>query len=77
VTIEYHQGLPLGLLLGTIRDGTEVKRGDNSAFIDRQPVGANSQFVAQKTGTLYFRINDSPDSVLDNSGRLQVRVEVR
>jgi hypothetical protein len=74
VTIRYHDGLPLGMVLGTVRaegfDETTI-----SAFLNPGAVGLGRTILAPVTGVLYFRINDSPAELADNEGALNIRIE--
>jgi hypothetical protein len=83
VTIRYYQGLPLGILLAAIRP--EVSDRDRPAndrteasglspFLRPQVVGRSLRLMPERSGTLYFKINDSAAELGDNSGALQVRV---
>jgi hypothetical protein len=67
VTIEYHDGRPLGMLLGAI-DG-RTSKATLASPIDIG-VGATIQPVA--SGTLYLRVNDSGGRLDDNRGVLSV-----
>lgn len=72
VSIRYHRGRPLGMLLAAIRSPRSAGR---SAFLDPIPVGLGTTLVPSRTGTLFFRINDSHGSLRDNAGTLEVRVQ--
>jgi len=69
VTIRYHQGRPLGLLLGATL--SEQKKGDFHSF----PIGDITTWTAPETGTLFLRINDAASQLRDNSGTVAVKVE--
>ena len=84
MTIRYYQGLPLGILLAAVRiDGAERERlaEENSEalkvsrFLRPYIVGRSQKITPQFTGTLYFKINDSPAELADNSGTLEVLVK--
>jgi hypothetical protein len=72
VTIRYHQGRPLGMLLAAVREDefTGQKTGLASPF----PIGAGAIYMAPRTGTLYLSINESPGGLADNAGTLSVQV---
>ncbi len=81
VSIRYHRGRPLGQLLAAIRPASVLRprggAGDQgrSGLRDPIPVGLGITLVPARSGTLFFRINDSNGSLRDNAGSLQVRVE--
>jgi hypothetical protein len=79
VTIEYHDGRPLGILLGAIYDGPQsAERGANvrqGAFAMPLSIGLGRTVKPEASGTLYLRVNDSAGRLGDNRGRLTIRVE--
>lgn len=72
VTIDYHDGRPLGMLLGAIdsRDGSS--KGASQSFAEPFAAGLHTTLKATRSGTLYLRVNDSANSLDDNSGTLNV-----
>lgn len=74
VTIRYHGGLPLGMLLGAVRPES-FSEGQASAFLQAGALGTGRTIRAPTTGVLYFRINDSPAELADNEGTLSIRIE--
>jgi hypothetical protein len=68
VTIRYVRGQPLGRLLATI-----VPDGD-AAWPGPIPIGVAKTVSPKQSGTLYFKINDSPAELSDNAGALEVTV---
>jgi hypothetical protein len=74
VTLRYHDGLPLGVLLGTVRPETFAEN-QVSAFLNPGPIGTARTIRAPATGVLYLRINDSPAELADNEETLKVRIE--
>jgi hypothetical protein len=74
VTMRYHAGLPLGLVVGAIRPN-EPTRGKPTPLAKPEPIGLGTTFTPHDTGTLYLRINDSPAELADNVGKVEVRVE--
>jgi hypothetical protein len=74
VTIQYHQGRPLGLLVGAIRDESEPLTG-LSPLTRPEPVGLGREWTPHASGTLYLKINESPARLADNQGELTVRIE--
>jgi hypothetical protein len=74
VTIRYHRGLPLGILLAVVRP--EESAGGPSPFFNPQVIGLGATIEPQHTGTLYLRINDFAGELADNSGAAEVTVAV-
>jgi len=62
VTIRYHAGRPLGMLLASIdlRDFAEI--------------GAAATLKPTRSGPLYFKINEATSGLADNSGTLSVSI---
>lgn len=74
VSIRYVGGRPLGMLLATIRNSTaEADRGACS-MLATIAVGRGCELTPAATGTLYFRLNDAPNELADNSGAVRVVV---
>jgi hypothetical protein len=73
VTIEYHDGRPLGMLLGAF-----VGAGDSAHDTFAKPIaiGLQATFQPASSGTLYLRVNDSPAALHDNRGTLTVSIEL-
>jgi hypothetical protein len=67
VTIEYHDGRPLGMLLGAI-DGRTSKANLASPI----EIGLGATIKPAASGTLYLRVNDSGGRLDENSGVLSV-----
>lgn len=74
VTIEYYADRPLGMLLCAVRDDEQLLTG-KSPLLDGRSVGLGGDVVFPTSGTLYFRINESPAALSDNQGELSVRIE--
>ena len=70
VTIEYHDGRPLGMLLGAI-DG----RGGQTTLARPFNVGLGTTIKPDASGTLYLRVNDAAGRLNDNRGTLTVTVQ--
>jgi hypothetical protein len=70
VTIDYHDGRPLGMLIGAI-DGRQpgVTLGDTMA------IGVETTIEPVAPGVLYLRVNDSPALLDDNRGSVKVKIE--
>jgi hypothetical protein len=69
VTIDYHDGRPLGMLLGTI-DG----RTNGATLADVIEIGLGTTFTPTANGTLYLRVNDVSSKLNDNRGTLSVTI---
>ena len=65
VTLDYHGGRPLGILLAAVG-----ARG----FVDPIVIGSGGEFVMPRDGALYLRVNDSPAKLSDNEGKLVVGI---
>ena len=73
VTIRYHQGEPLGILLGVIRP--EHQGTGLTQLAQPKVLGSQQTLTSQVTGTLYLRINDSPAELADNLGEVNVKIQ--
>ncbi|HEX6963709.1 MAG TPA: hypothetical protein VF175_17715 [Lacipirellula sp.] len=71
VTIEYHEGRPLGQLLGSLRT-TGRSAG---SFGEPIPIGLAATVKPEADAILYLRVNDSPARLGDNDGDVAVRIE--
>jgi hypothetical protein len=69
VTIDYHDGRPLGMLLGAI-DG----RISGATLADTLEIGLGATITPIASGTLYLRVNDSAGRLGDNRGTLSVTI---
>ncbi len=69
VSIRYHKGQPLGRLLGAIHI-----EGKPHSMLKAIPLGNLAIFTASQTGTLYLRVNDRPESLANNRGKLSVSI---
>ena len=68
VTIRYHRGRPLGMLLGAVLP-------DRPAAPRPFAVGLGTTLVPEESGTLFFKINESSGHWDDNAGRLSVEIQ--
>ena len=68
VSIEYHDGHPLGMLLGAINPAVRIaaERADVVRRSDSDRPRGDHQ--TQNSGTLYLRVNDSAAKLDDNRG---------
>jgi hypothetical protein len=73
VTIHYHQGLPLGQLLGAIRDESRPLSG-LTPLVHPEAVGHARDWTVAEGGTLYLKINESAAHLADNQGQITVRI---
>jgi hypothetical protein len=72
VTIEYHDGKPLGMLLGAF-----AGRGINDEVSCARPItiGLETTITPDRDGWLFLRVNEAPTGLADNRGELTVRIE--
>jgi hypothetical protein len=80
VTLRYHNGQPLGLLLGAIVpdrlfDTDAEISPEEVPFLSPIIIGPGIELTPEQSGTLYLRVNDSPAELSDNSGMCQVVIE--
>jgi hypothetical protein len=70
VTIRYHDGRPLGMLLGTLRSTKSPLE-----FADPMAIGLGATIAPHEDSVLYLRVNDFPAEMSDNKGQVGVRIE--
>lgn len=76
ISLRYHDGRPLGMLLACIRQQPgSGEPGASTTMLDVLPIGSRAEITAPTSGTLYFRLNECWNELADNTG--EVRVEVR
>lgn len=90
VTIDYHDGRPLGMLLGAVvearsgeqgagseggKDGGRKTSAEATGFARPIAIGLGATITPAASGTLYLRVNDSAARLDDNRGGLTVTVE--
>lgn len=68
ITLEYHEGRPLGMLLGAFC----YANGDT--FSEPIGIGLSSTIKPKNDAQLYLRVNDSPARLSDNRGTLRVNL---
>lgn len=73
VTIRYHQGHPMGMLLAGVSDQA-APLTDSTPLARPKPVGLKRELTFERRGTLFLRVNDSPAELADNAGALRVKV---
>jgi hypothetical protein len=74
VTIEYHDGYPLGMLLGAIVPNQVAA---DTGFARPLAIGLGAEIKPSVSGTLYLRVNDSAAKLGDNRGALTIEVDGR
>jgi hypothetical protein len=80
ITIRYHHGLPIGTLsaaqIPDINERFLVKpETPGIGFAFPKVIGTGTEWKAEVSGMLYFRINDFPSELEDNSGTAEVKIE--
>lgn len=75
VTIRYHRGLPLGMLLAAVRD--DDRPLGITPLLTPTPIGVGSDFTPEQSGTLWLKINEFEGEWADNQGTLQVEIRPR
>jgi len=68
VTLEYHEGRPLGMLLGAWRSTA------SSRFSKPVAIGLAAKLKPPEDAVLYLRVNDSPARLSDNRGSLSASI---
>ena len=74
VTLRYHAGRPLGMLLAAVVDPARSATAA-TPLADPEPIGSGREWEARGGGILFLRVNDHPAELYDNAGH--VRVEIR
>ena len=74
ITIEYHQGKPLGILLAAVSDPQEGESGI-TPLASPDVIGLSGKITPRKSGTLYLCLNDSPAKLADNQGTAAVVIK--
>ena len=80
VTLRYHKGQALGLLLGAVVpdglfDAEDEIAPEDLPFLSPMLIGTERELTPERSGTLYLRVNDSPAELGDNEGSCRVVVE--
>ena len=76
VTLRYHGGYPLGMLLAGVSDQTQPLPGI-TPLAHPEPIGLGRELQFATSGTLFLRVNDSPAELADNAGQLRVKIRPR
>lgn len=74
ISFRYFKGLPLGLLVGCLRNETGDAGGATESMLKILPLGRDCRFRAPVSGTLYLRVNDEWNSLRDNRGSVMVQI---
>jgi hypothetical protein len=69
VTIRYHHGRPLGIVMGVVRSS---RPGQMSSFLQPIVIGTGTTLKPEQSGTLFLRVNDFAGELADNSGAADV-----
>lgn len=69
VTLRYHDGQPLGVLLGSLR-----LKSQPSTFTQPVAIGLGTSLIPEDDAILYLRVNDSPAELSENQGVIDVRI---
>lgn len=75
ITIDYHDGRPLGMLLGAVDARDERTTPTDFTFAKPLAIGLRAIVKPTASGTLYLRVNDSAARLDDNRGTLSVKIE--
>ena len=73
VTLRYHAGRPVGVLLAAVHDPAVVPHG-LCTLCKPLAVGADATWKCGQDGVLYLRVNEAPNQLADNRGELMVEV---
>ncbi len=72
ITIRYHQGRPLGMLLGAVRP--QPLGDEPTPLVSPQPIGIRAVLRPSRDGVLYLAVNEAAGGRADNRGQMRVRV---
>ncbi len=76
ITLDYHQGKPLGvLLIGTVQVDSEDSAAAIAGLLDPVSAGESADMTIKTSGTLCLRINESTARISDNEGVLEVTIK--
>ncbi|GHT29067.1 hypothetical protein FACS18942_09970 [Planctomycetales bacterium] len=76
ITVKYYGGVPLGMLTAAVIPERELRSDEQTGIGFHRPllIGLEAEFTAPETGVLFFKINDVPSELEDNSGTVSVSV---
>ena len=72
VSVNYYLGSPLGKLMAIVKADDQTLN-----FQSAQPIGLSANMTPNESGTLYFRVNESPVGLKDNDGDILISVQKR
>ncbi len=76
VTVRYHRGHPLGMVLAALVPLQDVENGQLEP-LQIEAIGRQATITARRDSWLLFRIGDDPSQLADNSGVTTVNFRVR
>lgn len=76
VTVHYHRGRPLGMILGAVLDESAPPQ-PMSAFVTGVPLGNGLEFTAKNSGILWLRVNEPAGGLADNQGQFTVEIRTK
>jgi hypothetical protein len=71
VTIRYHNGQPLGMLIGAVCDESKSLAVELSS---KRTIGLSTVLAPAEAGVLYLSINEASSGLADNKGVLKVEI---
>jgi len=71
ISIRYHNGKPIGTLLVAIDN---LNQTGLTGLVSSGAIGTGGEIEIPQDGVLYFRINDHPAELAENSGELEVNL---
>ncbi len=74
VTIHYHDGKPLGQLVGALR-AEPWNGGRITPLVTTNEVGLATSLFPEGPCVLFLKVNESPDQLADNVGTIQVQIK--
>ena len=72
ITIRYHRGQPLGMLLGVVYD--EGAPSPVSPLSKPEAIGLAARLTPTTAGTLYLSVNEASAGLADNRGAIEVQI---
>jgi hypothetical protein len=74
VTIEYHDGHPLGMLIGAVIGEGDAPQAGEMSLTEPITIGLEATLKPKRSGTLFLRVNDAAGRLHDNRGTLNVTI---
>ena len=74
ITIHYHRGKPLGMVLAAIGD-VKLEKDQITLLANPTAAGTLAEITPMLAGTLYFSINEGAGGLEDNEGSVNVKIE--